>query len=261
MARSNVREETSSDFVESFRTTGLGSASPDWRDTKTASQCLDHLCLSKHLSDVTLRFSKEPSVKLPAHKFVLSMRSRVFEAMFNENKGFPDSTVTIDDVESKTMRVLIRFMYTDKSDIDGKNVLKCLQAAKQYAIAGLVANCSTFLEKNISTGNVCTIHEQAIYYKMKELQTKCFEFMLENASDVFMSDGFRIISKATLVSLLKSDDLAEDEENIFTAASTWAEAKCISNKLDVTPDNKRRCLGEALNEIRFPIMCIENFAK
>jgi hypothetical protein len=82
---------------------------PDtWREASTAAQCLSHLCLSEHLSDISLSFSVDKSVKLPAHKFVLSMRSAVFEAMFYGSLSEKEETVLIKDVNPEVMRTVLR---------------------------------------------------------------------------------------------------------------------------------------------------------
>lgn len=80
----------------------------DWGDTRTAGQCLSDICLSDNLSDISFTFTKNPNVKLPAHKFVLSMRSKVFEAMFCGPLAESGNTVLIEDIKPETMKVLLR---------------------------------------------------------------------------------------------------------------------------------------------------------
>ncbi|XP_045185878.2 BTB/POZ domain-containing protein 6-B-like [Mercenaria mercenaria] len=232
----------------------------DWRETKTAEQCLSHLCLSEHLSDICFVFKSHKDVKLPAHKFVLSMRSPVFEAMFYGTLAEGGSTISIEDIEPETTKDLLRFVYSDKPQLDGSNVLRCLYAAKKYALTGLVKQCSSFLESNIDPSNVCSIHEQAVFYEIKPLQEKCFDYILENASDVFSAEGFSSISHSTLLNVLKHDELSEDEVNIFKAALNWSKHNCKAKNISPDANNLRECLGDALYEIRFPIMPIEEFA-
>ncbi|XP_045184616.2 BTB/POZ domain-containing protein 2-like [Mercenaria mercenaria] len=243
--------------------TSLDTKSPPdvgWRDKKTAEQCLSHLCLSERLSDIRFTFSDDKQVVFPAHKFVLSMRSAVFEAMFYGSLAEKGDTVLIEDVDPEAMEVILRFIYSDKPKIDGRNVLRCLYAAKKYALMGLVQQCSSFLERNIDTSNVCSIHEHAVFYDMNSLQTKCFDYILNNATEVLKSPGFLKVSHSTLFNLLKSDELSEDEVDVFKAALHWSKNNCEDNNQPTDALKLRKCLGNALFAIRFPIMPIEKFA-
>jgi hypothetical protein len=78
------------------------------RETSTVSQCLSHLCLSKHLSDMSFTFSTDKSVKIPVHIIILSMRSKVFEAMFYGSLAEGGETVLIEDVEPDVMKTVLR---------------------------------------------------------------------------------------------------------------------------------------------------------
>jgi hypothetical protein len=50
-------------------------------------------------------------VKLPAHKFVLSLRSDVFETMFYGSLAEGGATVLIKDVKSDVMKTILRLIY------------------------------------------------------------------------------------------------------------------------------------------------------
>jgi hypothetical protein len=80
---------------------------------------------------------------------------------------------------------------------------------------------------------------------------------MENASSVLCSQGFMELSHATLLNILKRDELASDEIDVFKAAVKWAEHNCESK----SGQNMRDQLGEALFEIRFPNIPIEDFAR
>ncbi|XP_060606522.1 BTB/POZ domain-containing protein 6-B-like [Ruditapes philippinarum] len=256
MARMAARSGKESSEMSSDLETE-SSVDRDWRESRTVAQCVSHLCFSEHLSDISFTFDDDKSVKLPAHKFVLSMRSDVFEAMFYGYLAEGGETVFIKDVKPDVMKTILRFVYTDKPEIDGKNVLPCLYAAKKYNLSGLVKQCSNFLQNNIDENNVCQIIEHAIFYQMNPLQERCLAFIIENASSVLCSQGFMELSHATLLNILKRDELASDEIDVFKAAVKWAEHNCESK----SGQNMRDQLGEALFEIRFPNIPIEDFAR
>jgi hypothetical protein len=184
---------------------------------------------------------------------LLSIRI-VSEVIKGNSRGRSDCLIS-------TCILYFRFVYSDDPQIDGNNVLPCLYAAKKYQLSGLVKLCSDFLENNVDVNNVCHINEQATIYQMKTLQDKCIAFIMKNATSVLCSPGVLEFSHATLLNVLKRDELACDEMYVFKAARRWAEHNCEVNSKSKTGQNIRDQLGEALFEIRFPIMPIEEFAR
>jgi hypothetical protein len=154
-----------------------------------------------------------------------------------------------------------RYIYSDLSPLTGNNVLTCLYAAKKYALNGLEMKCSNFLKDNVTADTVCSIYEQAVFFDIEDLQTRCFDFMLKNACEVFDSPEFLNVTQTTLLKLLQNDNLADDETHVFKACLKWSEHKCKGQQLQLTPENQRAVLGEALFQIRFPLMTMELFAK
>lgn len=62
------------------------------------------------------------------------------------------------------------------------------------------------------------------------------------------------------MAVLERDTLGIREVRLFNAVVRWSEAECQRQQLQVTSENKRKVLGEALGLIRFPLMTIEEFA-
>ena len=96
---------------------------------------------------------------------------------------------------------------------------------------------------------------------MKSLQNKCLEYIIKNATIVLSSPGFLKLSHATFLSLLGKDELAAGEIEIFQAAVKWAKHQCETRQMPIDGQNMRMQLGEALFQIRFPVMPIEEFAR
>jgi hypothetical protein len=99
--------------------------------------------------------------------------------------------------------------------------------------------------------NVCRVYIHAISYGIKPLEEKCLSFIMENAANVLFTPGFLELSLATLLNVLKQDELAADEVDVFKAAMKWAEHHCETNKRSKTGENMRDQLKEAKFEIRF----------
>jgi len=81
-----------------------------FQETRTHTSVLDCLkssYLNKDMSDVAFAFPSS-HISLPAHKFVLSMRSEVFKTMFHGSLPEQGPTVQIEDVDTVTMKEVLR---------------------------------------------------------------------------------------------------------------------------------------------------------
>ncbi|XP_039694940.1 BTB/POZ domain-containing protein 2 [Pteropus medius] len=110
-------------------------------------------------------------------------------------------------------------------------------------------------------GRVLTCHPmQARLFDEPQLASLCLENIDKNTADAIAAEGFTDIDRDTLVAVLERDTLGVREVRLFNAVVRWSEAECQRQQLQVTPENKRKVLGEALALIRFPLMTIEEFA-
>ena len=71
---------------------------------------------------------------IPAHKFVLSISSPVFEAMFYGELAETKDSIELPDCEYKSLLELFRFMYSDEVNLSGSNVMGVLYLAKKYMV-------------------------------------------------------------------------------------------------------------------------------
>ncbi|KAH3786763.1 BTB/POZ domain-containing protein 6-B-like [Dreissena polymorpha] len=235
----------------------------DWRLRNTAAGLLEQLCMNGTLADIYFVFPNrgEQQDSLPAHKFILSMRSPVFEEMFyGLDSGKQESEIIVRDIRATTFRIILRYMYTDSVEFDGNTVLHVLYAAKKYQLSPLIEECESFLQTAIDVNNVCSMFNQAAFYEMDILQTKCLDFICMNANDVFITDDFLQLTPLSLLAILKAGSLGVEEElDVFKAAMKWAEHHCEKKGFEPTPKNKRAWLGEALFKIRLPIIPVADF--
>ena len=73
--------------------------------------------------------------------------------MFNGDMRHTEPEVIITDIESPAFLVLLRFLYSDESDIGPENVMTTLYTAKKYAVPALENQCIEFLENNLTPDN------------------------------------------------------------------------------------------------------------
>lgn len=231
------------------------------------------------LADVHFIVGKgNTQTRFPAHKFVLSIGSAVFDAMFNgpltralkderskvgesvPNATGEDTEIELPDVEPEAFQALLRFLYLDEVQIDAETVMTTLYAAKKYEVTALEMACVDFLKANLNPENAFMMLTQARLFDEVTLTDLCLETIDKNAMDSLYSDSFFDIDLDTLKLVLNRDSLRVREVSLFLAAMRWAELECTRRSLELNSENKRKVLGEALYMIRFPLMTIEEFA-
>ncbi|XP_026133290.1 BTB/POZ domain-containing protein 2-like isoform X2 [Carassius auratus] len=234
----------------------------NWQATKTTvKERFAFLFNNEVLSDVHFLVGKGIGVqRIPAHRFVLAAGSAVFDAMFNGGMATTSTEIELPDVEPAAFLALLKFLYSDEVHIGPETVMTTLYTAKKYAVPALEAQCVEFLKKNLRADNAFMLLTQARLFDEPQLAALCLENIDKNTGDALAAEGFTDIDLDTLVAVLERDTLGVREVHLFGAAVRWAEAEAHRQQLQLTPENKRRVLGKALNLIRFPLMTIEEFA-
>nr|CAB3226393.1 BTB/POZ domain-containing protein 1-like [Phallusia mammillata] len=235
----------------------------NWQATKaTIKERFQYLFNNELQADVHFLVGRGvTSQHIPAHRFVLSVGSAVFDAMFNSILATQSNEVELPDVEPSAFLALLRFLYTDEVLIGPETVMTTLYTAKKYAVPALESHCVDFLKKNLSPDNAFMLLTQARLFDEPQLATLCLDCIDKNTREALSADGFTDIDYNTLVSVLERDTLGLTESNIFPAMERWAEAECNRQELDATKENKRKVLGNAITLVRFPLMSVEEFAQ
>ena len=203
---------------------------------------------------------RQQSVVIPAHKYILSISSSVFFAMFYGEMAEPGDTIELPDCDSESFLELLRFVYYDEVKLTGSNVIRILYLAKKYIIPSLSDECTKFLRENLNATNVFTVLPGACIYEEANLIEKCWEMVDENTEDAMNSEAYLDNSHEMLCSVLERDTLTACEVDIFKAVDRWAEHQCKKQQREVSGEEKRKILGDAVNLIRFPLMKQEEFA-
>ena len=201
-----------------------------------------------------------PPMRIPAHKFVLSIGSAVFDAMFNGKMATDDEDIELPDVEPAAFLALLRFLYTDEVQIGPETVMTTLYTAKKYAVPALEKQCVDFLKQHLSSDNAFMLLTQACLFDESVLAQMCLDTIDKNTVDALAAEGFLDIDYDTLCKVLERDTLRVREVVLFNAVVRWAESECQRKNLPNNPENQRSVLRQALNLIRFPLMNVEEFA-
>lgn len=241
---------------------GESSQSPgfNWQaNFSTMTSRLRYLLFNPLMSDVTFVVGVHKE-KIPAHKFILSISSSVFEAMFYSLLANRSKEIELPDVEPVAFNNLLRFIYLDQASVGPENVMTTLYTAKKYSIPNLEKHCVEFLECNLCGENAFLLLSQARLFDESKLILNCLDVIDKKTQDSLNSDGFLEIDYDTLQFVLERDTLRIREIRLYEAVIRWADAQCIRERLELNEENRRIVLKNTINLIRYPLMTIEEFA-
>ena len=222
---------------------------------------------NEHLSDVkfVVRGNDDGESKshrlITAHKFVLSIGSPVFEAMFCGELAETKDTIQLPDCDYESLLELFRYLYSDEVNLHGSNVMGVLYLAKKYIVPSLADKCKDYLQDNLDPSNVFTILPTAQKYEEENLVDQCWKVIESQTEEVLKSDGFEMIEKTLLEALVQRETLEIREVELFKACDRWAIKQCRKQDLATDGELKRRVLGEEIiKAIRYAVMKQEEFA-
>merc|ERR1712029_13761 len=128
-----------------------------------------------HLSDVKI---KTKSQELDCHKFMLSLRSDVFRAMFDhDTKESQDNVLVIKDFDYITVSKMIDFIYDGHIEDYEDNLL--LQIADKYEIKVLKQRCEKALGKALGDTNVVDMWVTADLCQASLLKQGSINYMID----------------------------------------------------------------------------------
>ena len=240
----------------------------NWQTTKpTIRERSEHMFNNDLFSDVKFVVRRGPNSQsestqvIPAHKFVLSISSPVFEAMFYGELAETRGSIELPDCEYESLLELFRHMYSDEVILGGSNVMGVLYLAKKYMVPALADKCTKYLQGHLDPSNVFNILPSAQKYEEKDLVDQCWKLIDEQTEEAVKSDGFATIERSLLEAVVVRDTLSIAEVNLFKAVNLWAANECERQGLTTDGEIKRRILGESIVKgIRFPVMKQDEFA-
>ena len=239
----------------------------NWQVTRsTVRERTKFMFNNEHLSDVkfSVRGSdgeSETDRLITAHKFVLSIGSPVFEAMFYGELAETKDTIQLPDCDYESLLELFRYLYSDEVNLSGSNVLGVLYLAKKYMVPSLADKCKDYLQDKLDPSNVFTILPTALKYEEKNLVDRCWEVIDSQTEQALKSDGFEMIEKTLLEAYVQRETLNIREVELFKACDRWAINQCRKQGLATDGELKRRVLGEKIiKAIRYAAMKQEEFA-
>ena len=197
---------------------------------------------------------------IPAHKFVLSIGSPVFEVMFYGELAETRDSIELPDCEYESLLELFRYMYSDEVNLSGSNVIGVLYLAKKYMVPSLTEKCTDYLQNNLDPSNVFVVMQFALVYEEKDLIDRCWKVIDEHADAAVKSDGFATLERSLLEEVIERDTLNIREVELFKGVVEWASKKSEKRGIVVDGHGRRGIIGEQIvKAIRFSEMKEDEF--
>ena len=198
---------------------------------------------------------------IAAHKFMLAISSPVFEAMFYGELAETKDTIELPDCDYESLLELFRYIYSDKVNLSGSNVMGVLYLAKKYIVPSLADKCTEYLKEKIDPSNVFDILSFAQKYHEGVIVDRCWKLIDQKTVEAVESNGFETIDKSLLEAVVTRDSLKSREVVLFQAVDRWAGKQCQKQGWAEDGEMKRKILGEQIiKAIRFPVMSVQEFA-
>ena len=148
---------------------------------------------------------------IPAHKFVLSISSPVFSAMFYGKLATTRDSIEISDCEYKSLLELFRYMYCDEVNLSGSTVMEILYLSKKYILPSLTEKCVQYLQENLDASNVFSILPSVKIYEEMNLVYDCWKVIDRQTEEAVKSDVFEAIDRPLLQAVVERDTLNIEE--------------------------------------------------
>ncbi|XP_035664829.1 kelch-like protein 24 [Branchiostoma floridae] len=206
-------------------------------------QGLQELRSDNQLVDVTLCVSGK---EIPCHRNVLAACSEYFRAMFcNGHRESQEHKVTIHEVNSDVMQLLVDYAYTSKVTITKDKAAELLEGANFFQIQPVRDVCVSFLFSNLSAENCLQMMQLGNMLSSQDLEDKARVYAMKEFVEASKTPAFLSLTKDQLVALISSDELKAREEVVYTAVMAW-----------INHDTRKRKkeMRELMELVRFPFM-------
>lgn len=224
------------------------------------NQLIGDLLFSERLSDILL--IAKNNVTLPAHKFILSLRSCFFESMLIDH---PDIREFRTDLEENILRGVVKYLYTNKIELTSDIVLSVLSAAQIYQINGIHEECSKLIA-TLSPEDLVRIFRGPSSENASDsaIQATKTEFLRASFGHLVHSDlGKELLlslPESNFVHLLQDDSLASSEIDVFHAILAWVDAKIPGGK-DAPPEVREAFAQPFVIHCRLPLLTPRELAE
>lgn len=202
--------------------------------------------------------------KIEAHKFLLALRSPVFNLMFYSPISSKTDCFHEPEVDPDAFRSVLEYIYTDEIVEDLNSFSSIYRVADRFLVTSLCERLLAYLNSILTIERSILIYDE--YVKL--------DFLKENvASDlktmftminfysypILSSQNFLQISLESILELLESEFLTINEIDLFSCIVKWIRENLRQQQKEVNLPNQIEIFSIFKHLIRFPIMSEREF--
>ena len=133
--------------------------------------------------------------------------------------------ISIKDVDTKALIVLVNYAYTGVIFIDEVNVQTLLETADLLQFQSAKSLCCDFIKEQLSTENCLDIFQFADVYHCDDVLSLSQGLFNKNWKKIVDSESFSSINYETFVKLISGDFLnVQQEADVITVIAKWIQA-------------------------------------
>ncbi|XP_008184158.2 ring canal kelch homolog isoform X4 [Acyrthosiphon pisum] len=193
-----------------------------------------------------IRFEADDGKIIIGHKNVLMAASPYFRAMFSNFDESNKDLVTIRELDSNILQLLVDYIYTGEIMVTKENVQALLSAANVLQLDYVNDICAEFLQKQVDSSNCIRIKAFADLHNCTKLLSSSEAYIKQNFLEVAKGEDFLSLSSEDLVKLISSNDLAVPfEEKVFECVMKWVKHDS---------DHRIDFLSKLMEHVRLPLL-------
>ncbi|XP_029342509.1 kelch-like protein 3 isoform X2 [Acyrthosiphon pisum] len=219
----------------------------NFRNNSHSARILEDLqSLRKNEVLCDIRFEADDGKIIIGHKNVLMAASPYFRAMFSNFDERNKDLVTIKELDSTILQLLVDYIYTGEIMVTKENVQTLLSAANVLQLDYVNDICAEFLQKQVDSSNCIGIKAFADLHNCTKLLSSSEAYIKQHFLEVAKGEDFLSLSSEDLVMLISSNDLAVPfEEEVFECVIKW-----VKHDLDCRND----FLPKLMEHVRLPLL-------
>lgn len=143
--------------------------------------------------------------KVPAHRFILKVRSEHFRAMFSNGlKESRDTDVVLHDTDYKPFMACLEFIYSGHVNIpDPDFAIELIGEANKLQLMRLKALCEEIISANIDLENAAYVYQIASYHAVPRLRSIALDFIMSNFEQVSTTKSFMEMDRPLLLEVMQ----------------------------------------------------------
>ena len=127
----------------------------------------------------------------------------MFYTMFYGQMAETTDSIEVPDCDYESLLEMFRYLYSDKVNLSGSNVMQVLYLANKYMVPSLAEKCTKYLRRNLQASNVFCILPQAQKFQDKDLEARCWKVIEKQTEEAVTSEEFVTVERSLVETVVK----------------------------------------------------------